>query len=109
MIIKKKLTIQKIPLPPPANPSRGVFVPQVKIWFQNRRAKERKQVKKREEMIHKEKMEVAVQMQQHQQQLAGGAVVMWHPPPTSAAPEDKWALLEWPSPALEGASQWWWH
>merc|ERR1712106_270861 len=32
---------------------------QVKIWFQNRRAKERKQVKKREELIHKDKIEVA--------------------------------------------------
>lgn len=28
---------------------------QVKIWFQNRRAKERKQVKKREEVVMKEK------------------------------------------------------
>ena len=32
---------------------------QVKIWFQNRRAKERKQMKKRDELIHKEKLEVA--------------------------------------------------
>ena len=31
----------------------------MKIWFQNRRAKERKQVKKREELIHKDKIEVA--------------------------------------------------
>ena len=30
----------------------------MKIWFQNRRAKERKQVKKREEMLHKEKLDV---------------------------------------------------
>merc|ERR1711971_1364342 len=32
---------------------------QVKIWFQNRRAKERKQMKKRDELIHKEKLEAA--------------------------------------------------
>jgi homeobox protein CDX len=32
---------------------------QVKIWFQNRRAKERKQMKKRDELIHKEKLDVA--------------------------------------------------
>ncbi|KAK7072660.1 hypothetical protein SK128_022033 [Halocaridina rubra] len=29
----------------------------VKIWFQNRRAKERKQMKKRDELLQKEKLE----------------------------------------------------
>jgi len=38
---------------------------QVKIWFQNRRAKERKQMKKREELLHKEKIE-AVSAAHHQ-------------------------------------------
>ena len=32
---------------------------QVKIWFQNRRAKERKQMKKRDELLNKDKMEIA--------------------------------------------------
>ena len=36
---------------------------QVKIWFQNRRAEERKLMKKQDEFIYKEKLEVAATLQ----------------------------------------------
>jgi uncharacterized protein YdaU (DUF1376 family) len=53
------------------------FVLQVKIWFQNRRAKERKQVKKREEMMQKEKVEAACAAHHQLQQMAAvGGVAM---------------------------------
>ena len=34
----------------------------MKIWFQNRRAKDRKQIKKRDEIFEKEKREIAVNL-----------------------------------------------
>jgi homeobox protein CDX len=54
----------------------------VKIWFQNRRAKERKQVKKREELLHKEKLEV-VNVAHHQLQHAHQQMAPVGAPPPS--------------------------
>ena len=64
-----------------------LLVSQVKIWFQNRRAKERKQVKKREELMHKEKLEAvsAAHLQHAHQQMAAAAVAaaaVGAPPPS---------------------------
>lgn len=54
--------------------SKPLLLLQVKIWFQNRRAKERKQMKKRDELLQKEKLET---MQYH----APSAVTSVGPPP----------------------------
>ena len=55
---------------------------QVKIWFQNRRAKERKQVKKCDKLIAEEKFSVATSLQHA---AAAGMFGMPPVPPSATA------------------------
>ena len=59
---------------------------QVKIWFQNRRAKERKQVKKCDKLIAEEKFShVATSLHHAAVSAAGAAAGMFGMPPPNAA------------------------